>query len=67
MVLFGRQQQNAPPLPEQSGVELNMPPMNGAEYGWPCSQKGAPEDVSGAAFPQHTYVHLCCHWEIAME
>ncbi|EMQ3194498.1 AsmA2 domain-containing protein YhdP [Escherichia coli] len=42
-----------PPLPEQSGVELNMPPMNGAEW-LPLFQKGAAESVGGAAsFPQH--------------
>lgn len=42
-----------PPLPEQSGVELNMPPMNGAEW-LALFQKGAAESVGGAAsFPQH--------------
>ncbi|EGC6745911.1 AsmA2 domain-containing protein [Escherichia coli] len=42
-----------PPLPEQSGVELNMPPMNGAEW-LVLFQKGAAESVGGAAsFPQH--------------
>ncbi|CTS17453.1 AsmA2 domain-containing protein YhdP [Shigella boydii] len=42
-----------PPLPEQSGVELNMPPMNGAEW-LALFQKGAAERVGGAAsFPQH--------------
>ncbi len=42
-----------PPLPEQSGVELNMPPMNGAEW-LALFQKGAVESVGGAAsFPQH--------------
>ncbi|HGU5638552.1 AsmA2 domain-containing protein YhdP [Escherichia coli] len=42
-----------PPLPEQSGVELNMPPMNGAEW-LALFQKGAAEGVGGAAsFPQH--------------
>ncbi len=42
-----------PPLPEQSGVELNMPPMNGAEW-LALFQKGAAENVGGAAsFPQH--------------
>lgn len=42
-----------PPLPEQSGVELNMPPMNGAEW-LAMFQKGAAESVGGAAsFPQH--------------
>ncbi|XPE63070.1 hypothetical protein ACNKHU_20100 [Shigella flexneri] len=35
---MGGRQQNVPPLPEQSGVELNMPPMNGAEWR-PCSRK----------------------------
>ncbi|HHJ2636430.1 TPA: YhdP family protein, partial [Escherichia coli] len=41
-----------PPLPEQSGVELNMPPMNGAEW-LALFQKGAAESVGGAAsFPQ---------------
>lgn len=41
------------PLPEQSGVELNMPPMNGAEW-LALFQKGAAESVGGAAsFPQH--------------
>ncbi|EFB2009594.1 AsmA2 domain-containing protein [Escherichia coli] len=44
---------NMPPLPEQSGVELNMPPMNGAEW-LALFQKGAAESVGGAAsFPQH--------------
>ena len=39
-----------PPLPEQSGVELNM---NGAEW-LALFQKGAAESVGGAAsFPQH--------------
>ncbi|EFD1094121.1 AsmA2 domain-containing protein [Escherichia coli] len=42
-----------PPLPEQSCVELNMPPMNGAEW-LALFQKGAAESVGGAAsFPQH--------------
>lgn len=42
-----------PPLPEQSGVELNMPPMNGAEW-LALFQKGAAESVGGvASFPQH--------------
>ena len=42
-----------PPLPEKSGVELNMPPMNGAEW-LALFQKGAAESVGGAAsFPQH--------------
>ncbi|ELZ2925329.1 AsmA2 domain-containing protein YhdP [Escherichia coli] len=42
-----------PPLPEQSSVELNMPPMNGAEW-LALFQKGAAESVGGAAsFPQH--------------
>ncbi|HCJ5533937.1 TPA: AsmA2 domain-containing protein YhdP [Escherichia coli] len=42
-----------PPLPEQSGVELNMSPMNGAEW-LALFQKGAAESVGGAAsFPQH--------------
>lgn len=42
-----------PPLPEQSGVELNMPPMNGAEW-LALFQKGVAESVGGAAsFPQH--------------
>ncbi|HAI8717103.1 AsmA2 domain-containing protein YhdP [Escherichia marmotae] len=42
-----------PPLPEQSGVELNMPPMNGAEW-LALFQKGATEKVgSAASFPQH--------------
>ncbi|EET1004108.1 AsmA2 domain-containing protein [Escherichia coli] len=42
-----------PPLPEQSGVELNMPPMNGAEW-LALFQKGAAESVGGAAsFPQN--------------
>ncbi|EOX1438236.1 AsmA2 domain-containing protein YhdP [Escherichia coli] len=42
-----------PPLPGQSGVELNMPPMNGAEW-LALFQKGAAESVGGAAsFPQH--------------
>ncbi|CSF17222.1 Uncharacterized protein involved in outer membrane biogenesis [Shigella sonnei] len=42
-----------PPLPEQSGVELNMPPMNGAEW-LALFQKGAAESVGGAAsFPQY--------------
>ncbi|EPN8870272.1 AsmA2 domain-containing protein YhdP [Escherichia coli] len=42
-----------PPLPEQSGVELNMPPMNGAEW-LALFQKGAAESVGGAAsFSQH--------------
>ncbi|MCL7068227.1 AsmA2 domain-containing protein YhdP [Escherichia coli] len=42
-----------PPLPKQSGVELNMPPMNGAEW-LALFQKGAAESVGGAAsFPQH--------------
>ncbi|ENW0630180.1 AsmA2 domain-containing protein YhdP [Escherichia coli] len=42
-----------PPLLEQSGVELNMPPMNGAEW-LALFQKGAAESVGGAAsFPQH--------------
>ncbi|EEC7832575.1 AsmA2 domain-containing protein YhdP [Escherichia coli] len=42
-----------PPLPEQSGVELNMPPMNGAEW-LALFPKGAAESVGGAAsFPQH--------------
>ncbi|HDQ5223099.1 TPA: AsmA2 domain-containing protein YhdP [Escherichia coli] len=42
-----------PPLPEQSGVEFNMPPMNGAEW-LALFQKGAAESVGGAAsFPQH--------------
>ncbi|EMM1432063.1 AsmA2 domain-containing protein YhdP [Escherichia coli] len=42
-----------PPLPEQSGVELNMPPMNSAEW-LALFQKGAAESVGGAAsFPQH--------------
>ena len=42
-----------PPLPEQSGVELNMPPMNGAEW-LALFLKGAAESVGGAAsFPQH--------------
>ncbi|EFN4639694.1 AsmA2 domain-containing protein [Escherichia coli] len=42
-----------PSLPEQSGVELNMPPMNGAEW-LALFQKGAAESVGGAAsFPQH--------------
>ncbi|TJF29808.1 AsmA2 domain-containing protein YhdP [Escherichia coli] len=42
-----------PPLPEQSGVELNMPPMNGAEW-LALFQKGAADSVGGAAsFPQH--------------
>ncbi len=42
-----------PLLPEQSGVELNMPPMNGAEW-LALFQKGAAESVGGAAsFPQH--------------
>ncbi|EOU3658633.1 AsmA2 domain-containing protein YhdP [Escherichia coli] len=42
-----------PPLPEQSGVELNMPPMNGAEW-LALFRKGAAESVGGAAsFPQH--------------
>ncbi|ENX6844367.1 AsmA2 domain-containing protein YhdP [Escherichia coli] len=42
-----------PPLPEQSGVELNMPPMNGAEW-LALFQKGAAESVGCAAsFPQH--------------
>ncbi|HBA9755683.1 TPA: AsmA2 domain-containing protein [Escherichia coli] len=46
-----------PPLPEQSGVELNMPPMNGAEW-LALFQKGAAESVGGAAsFPQH--ITLC--------
>ncbi|EFC0649412.1 AsmA2 domain-containing protein [Escherichia coli] len=42
-----------PPLPEQSGVELNMPPMDGAEW-LALFQKGATEKVgSAASFPQH--------------
>ncbi|HCQ0307184.1 TPA: AsmA2 domain-containing protein YhdP [Escherichia coli] len=46
-----------PPLPEQSGVELNMPPMNGAEW-LALFQKGAAESVGGAAsFPQHITLH----------
>lgn len=41
-----------PPLPEQSGVELNMPPMDGAEW-LALFQKGATEKVgSAASFPQ---------------
>ncbi|WP_312952941.1 AsmA2 domain-containing protein YhdP [Superficieibacter sp.] len=41
-----------PPLPEQQGVELNLPPMDGAEW-LALFQKGAADDVSTAArFPQ---------------
>jgi uncharacterized protein YhdP len=29
---------STPPLPEQTGVELNLPPMDGAS-GWRCSRK----------------------------
>ncbi|RZM88334.1 MULTISPECIES: AsmA2 domain-containing protein YhdP [unclassified Escherichia] len=42
-----------PPLPEQSGVELNMPPMDGAEW-LALFQKGATDKVGSAvSFPQH--------------
>lgn len=42
-----------PPLPEQSGVELNMPPMDGAEW-LALFQKGATNKVGSAvSFPQH--------------
>jgi len=52
-VLGGPERNPPPPLPEQSGVELNMPPMNGAEW-LALFQKGAAESVGGAAsFPQH--------------
>ncbi|TGC15341.1 TIGR02099 family protein [Escherichia sp. E2562] len=42
-----------PPLPEQSGVELNMPSMDGAEW-LALFQKGATDKVGSAvSFPQH--------------
>lgn len=42
-----------PPLPEQIGVELNMPPMDGAEW-LALFQKGATDKVGSAvSFPQH--------------
>ncbi|EMX4831032.1 AsmA2 domain-containing protein YhdP [Escherichia coli] len=52
-VIWAADSKTLPPLPEQSGVELNMPPMNGAEW-LALFQKGAAESVGGAAsFPQH--------------
>ncbi|WP_414165848.1 AsmA2 domain-containing protein YhdP [Superficieibacter sp. BNK-5] len=42
-----------PPLPPQQGIELNLPPMDGAEW-LALFQKGAADNVSGAArFPQN--------------
>lgn len=41
-----------PPLPEQSGIELNLPPMDGAEW-LALFQKGVGQNVDDAAqFPQ---------------
>ncbi len=44
---FGRQTVKTFTIPEQSGVEANMPPMNGA--GGALFQKGAAGGVGGAA------------------
>ncbi|QIU90653.1 AsmA2 domain-containing protein YhdP [Yokenella regensburgei] len=43
---------SVPPLPEQSGVELNLPPMDGAQW-LALFQQGAADNVSSAAsFPE---------------
>jgi uncharacterized protein YhdP len=43
---------STPPLPEQTGVELNLPPMDGAEW-LALFQKGVGQNVDETAqFPQ---------------
>ncbi|MCI1899495.1 MAG: AsmA2 domain-containing protein YhdP [Enterobacter sp.] len=45
-----------PPLPEQQGIELNLPPMDGAEW-LALFNKGVGHNVDDAAqFPQHITV-----------
>ncbi|AXF61739.1 AsmA2 domain-containing protein [Leclercia sp. W6] len=45
-----------PPLPEQAGIELNLPPMDGAEW-LALFQRGVGQNVDEAAqFPQHITV-----------
>ena len=45
-----------PPLPEQPGIELNLPPMDGAQW-LALFQRGVGQNVDDAAqFPQHITV-----------
>ncbi|WP_436859061.1 AsmA2 domain-containing protein YhdP [Citrobacter tructae] len=51
--IWTAESQTTPPLPEQAGVELNLPAMDGAEW-LALFQKGAADKVgTNANFPQH--------------
>ncbi len=55
--IFAADSRTIPPLPDQSGVELNLPPLDGAEWLALFSGEAADEVSGSTEFPQRITLH----------